>query len=75
MTYRYDNYWDVDLVPATIGCRFYVKAATIAEAEWKATVCINKLCIEKINALCSIRDLLPSMHELAERMRDVESRD
>lgn len=68
LTYKYCGYWDVDLVPAVIGCQFGIEAATIAEAEWKATVCINKLCVKKINALCAIRDRLPSIHELAEKV-------
>ena len=46
--------------------QFYsVEANTIEEAEWQVTLLLYDLCNKKANYYHTIRDNLPSIHELA----------
>lgn len=64
-----DSVWDCTIYPDLIAEKFYYKDVdTIQEIEWQITLYIYSRCNTIANQLHRIRDHLPSIHELADKV-------
>ena len=67
---RKDTVWDCLIYPELIAESFYYNGmSSIEEVEWQVTLYIDNKCNKIANQLHKIRDHLPSIHELAKRIR------
>ena len=68
---KQDSVWDCTIYPKLIAEGFYWRGVdSIEEIEWQITLYINNRCNDIANQLHKIRDHLPSIHELAEKVFD-----
>ena len=66
---REETVWSCTIYPKLINESFYWKGiTTLSELEWQMTLYIHNQCNKIANQLHSIRDHLPSIHELADRV-------
>lgn len=68
-----DTVWDCTILPKLIAESFYYNGmSSIEEVEWQVTLYIGNKCNKIANQLHKIRDHLPSVHDLAERVRAIK---